>query len=214
MTWMHRLWERVLLYLPLLFMGALALGTYWLVRTTPAPDAEAGVSGSAPAGPDYFLEGFVMRAFDASGRMRTEVTGDKATHFPDAKRIAIEQVRIRSIDSAGNTTTATANTAWTDDAQTQVELRGQARVVREGRGDAKGGASERSEYRGEYLLAHFKDETVRSDQPVELTRGNGDRFTADALHYDQRGRNLRLDGRVRGTLVPRDGSSTGKNTAP
>jgi len=30
------LWERTAIYIPVLMMGVLALGTYWLVRNTPA----------------------------------------------------------------------------------------------------------------------------------------------------------------------------------
>jgi lipopolysaccharide export system protein LptC len=30
-----RLWDGMAIYMPLLLMGALALGTYWLVRNTP-----------------------------------------------------------------------------------------------------------------------------------------------------------------------------------
>ena len=37
-----RIWDWVSIYLPLILMGALAFGTYWLVRNSPAlkaPDA-------------------------------------------------------------------------------------------------------------------------------------------------------------------------------
>ena len=213
MSWTHRIGERALLYLPLIFMGTLALGTYWLVRTAPAIQ-EAGGNAPAPQGPDYFLEQFVMRSFDAKGQLRTEVAGDKATHFPDKKAIAIDNIRIKSADSAGRTSTATAQRGITDDAQTQVELRGQARVVREAHVDAKGQPQERAEYRSEYLLAHLKDEIVSSDQPVELVRSGGDRFTADALRYDNTARTLQLDGRVRGTLVPRSNGTALKAGKP
>ena len=30
-------WERLSFYLPIALMGVLALGTYWLVRSTPLP---------------------------------------------------------------------------------------------------------------------------------------------------------------------------------
>ena len=30
-----RLWDQISIYLPILLMGALALGTYWLVRNSP-----------------------------------------------------------------------------------------------------------------------------------------------------------------------------------
>lgn len=210
---MRQIGERALLYLPLIFMGCLALGTYWLVRTAPAVQ-ESADSNVAPTGPDYFLHDFVMRTFDARGRLRTEVAGDKATHFPDRKSIAIDNIRIQSLDSAGRVTTATALLGVADDAQTQVELRGQARVVREAFTDAQGQAQERAEYRGEYLLAHLKDEVVSSNQPVQLLRSGGDSFTADALHYDNGSRTLQLQGRVRGTLVPRTAMVPNKASKP
>lgn len=211
MSWPQRIWERVLLYLPLIFMGSLALATYWLVRTAPELPQAAG-DAVAPAGPDYFLQGFVMRSFDAKGQLRTEVAGDKATHWPSQKSIDIDNIRIKNTDASGRSSTATALQGQTDDAQTQVELRGQARVVREAFVDDKGQSQPRMEYRSEYLMAHLKNEIVSSNQPVELLRNGGDRFTADALHYDNAARTLQLQGRVRGTLVPRD--ATGKGSTP
>ena len=213
MSWTKRIGERALLYLPLIFMGTLALGTYWLVRTSPAIQ-EVGSDAPSPQGPDYFLEKFVMRSFDAQGRLRTEVAGDTAIHYPDRKAITIDNVRIKSADSAGRTSMATAQRGVTDDAQTQVELVGQARVVRDAFVDVKGQPQERAEYRSEYLLAHLKDEIVSSNQPVELVRSGGDRFTADALRYDNNARTLQLDGRVRGTLVPRSSGTPSKSGKP
>lgn len=211
--WTRQLGERALLYLPLIFMGSLALGTYWLVRTTPSVQEAAGPSVAAQ-GPDYTLQGFVMRSFDAQGQLRTEVAGDKASHFPDRKAIAIDNIRIKNVNSAGRLSTATARQGVTDDAQTQVELQGQAMVVREAFTDAKGQTQERAEYRSEYLLAHLKNEIVSSNQPVQLLRSGGDTFTADALHYDNGSRTLQLQGRVRGTLVPRVATAPNKNTKP
>lgn len=194
-------------------MGSLALGTYWLVRTTP-PVQEAAGPSAVPQGPDYTLQGFVMRTFDAHGTLRSEVAGDTATHFPDKKTIAIDNIRIQNVDSVGRVSTASARQGVTDDAQTQVELLGQARVVREAFMDAKGQAQERAEYRSEYLLAHLKDEVVSSNQPVQLLRGGGDTFTADTLHYDNGSRILELRGRVRGILVPRTASALNKAEKP
>lgn len=190
-------------------MGSLALGTYWLVRTSPSMQGAAGPS-APPQGPDYTLQGFVMRSFDAHGQLRTEVAGDTATHFPDKKTIAIDNIRIKNVDSAGRVSTASALQGVADDAQTQVELQGQALVVREAFTDTKGQAQERAEYRSEYLLAHLKDETVSSNQPVQLLRSGGDTFTADTLHYDNGNRTLQLQGRVRGTLVPRTTTAPNK----
>ncbi len=56
------LWDRTAIYMPLLMMGALALGTYWLVRNTPifsAPEAVKAVSHEV----DYFTQNFTNRLF-------------------------------------------------------------------------------------------------------------------------------------------------------
>ncbi|OIQ68405.1 hypothetical protein GALL_500050 [mine drainage metagenome] len=47
----------------------------------------------------------------------------------------------------------------------------------------------------------MKTERVTSNKPVVLTYG-ADRFSADSMDVDNRQRTLRLDGRVRGTLLP------------
>jgi lipopolysaccharide export system protein LptC len=47
----------------------------------------------------------------------------------------------------------------------------------------------------------MKTERLKSHKPVELQRGQ-DRFTADALDFDNVAQVLQLEGRVHGTLVP------------
>ena len=81
-------WDRFLLYLPVVFMGTLALLTYWLVRTAP-PIAEPEVKRAVSHNPDYFLEGFSVKTFDATGRIKSEVSGDKARHFPDTQWLSL-----------------------------------------------------------------------------------------------------------------------------
>jgi lipopolysaccharide export system protein LptC len=44
-------------------------------------------------------------------------------------------------------------------------------------------------------------EQVKSHKPVELRRGQ-DVFTADSLDFDNVQQTMRLQGRVRGTLIP------------
>jgi lipopolysaccharide export system protein LptC len=197
---MREAWDRFLLYLPLIFMGTLALLTYWLVRTTPdtggvtAPRVESH-------DPDYFMEGFTVKTYDAKGRIRSEVVGDKARHYPDTQWLEIDAIRIRSFDEKGRLTTATANRGLTNEDGSEVQLLGNALVVREA--DAASGpkAAPRMEYRGEFLHAFMTTEKIKSHKPVELLRGK-DRFTADSLDFDNVDQILQLQGRVRGTLVP------------
>lgn len=199
-NFLYEAWERFLLYLPLMVMGTLALGTYWLVRSTPVPEVAQAerVRGHEP---DYFMHGFSIKTYDATGRMRSEVQGDVARHYPDTKWIEIDSIRIRSFDAQGRLTTASAVRGLTNDSGSEVQLMGKAVVVRDANKTATGKATPRMEYRGEFLHAFMDTEMVKSHQPVELTRGK-DRFTADAMEFDNVDQVMQLRGRVRGTLVP------------
>lgn len=194
------IWDRFLLYLPLAFMALLALGTYWLVRSTPTADSPA-VQRAVGHDPDYFMQDFSVRTFDAAGRIRTEVLGEKARHYPDTLWLEIDRIRIRSFDEKGRLTTATANRGLTNEDSSEVQLLGDAIVVREAEAATKANAAPRMEYRGEFLHAFLNTEKVKSHKPVELLRGN-DHFTANSLDFDNVEQVLQLHGRVRGTLVP------------
>jgi len=193
-------WERLSLYLPVMLMGVLALGTYWLVRSAPVfmpPQAES----PARHQPDYFMQKFSVKTFDGSGRLKSEVFGTEARHYPDSDTLEIDQVRIRAFSEQGRLTTATANRALTNADASEVQLFGNALVVREAATDKTGEAMPRMAFRGEFLHAFMNSERVKSHLPVELTRGS-DQFTADTMDFDNLDQVMQLRGRVRGTLVP------------
>jgi len=192
--------DRFLLYLPLLCMAALALGTYWMVRS--APQVEAPAATRAPSHePDYFMHGFAVKTFDAQGRLRSEVMGDKVLHYPDTQWMEIDAIRIRSFDTQGRLTTATADRGITNEDGSEVQLIGNAVVVREAIAEAGKAAIPRAQYRSEFLHAFMDSERVESHKPVDLQRGD-DHFTADSMRFDNVEQVLELQGRVRGTLVP------------
>ncbi len=191
-------WDRVSIYLPIILMGVLALGTYWLVRSTPVftpPEAPRPPSHE----PDYFMKKFTVKTFDATGKLKSEVSGAQAKHFPDTDTLEIEGARIRSFDTQGQLTTVTANRAVTNADASEVQLMGNALAVREAVGGQK--PVPRMEFKGEFLHAFMKTEQLKSNQPVTLTRGT-DRFVADAMEYDNLKQVVELRGRVKGTLVP------------
>ena len=191
-------WDRAAVYLPVILMGLLALGTYWLARSTPVftPPERPRVPTHDP---DYFMKQFTVKTFDAAGRLRSEVTGAGARHFPDTDMLEIETVRIRSFNERGQLTTATANRALAKSDGSEVQLMGNALVVREA--VAGKSATPRLQFKGEFLHAFMDTEQVKSDKPVDLTRGN-DRFTADAMDYDNLAQVMQLRGRVKGVLAP------------
>ena len=197
---LQRTWDRLTIYLPIILMGLMALGTYWLVRSTPSIGASA--ADEAPThDPDYFMRRFSVKSFDPSGRLKSEIQGQEARHYPDTDTLEIDQPRIRSYNEAGALTVATARRAVSNADGSQVQLFGDAVVTRDAT-DAQGRPLPALEIRGEFLHAFLDVERVRSHLPVQLRRGT-DAFSADTLDYDNLDRILLLQGRVRGTLHPR-----------
>ncbi|QNP58479.1 LPS export ABC transporter periplasmic protein LptC [Paenacidovorax monticola] len=195
----RRSWDRVSLYLPVLLMGLLALGTWWLVRNAPVPQTPAAARAPTHE-PDYFMKVFSVKTFDGAGRLHSEVQGRMARHYPDTDTLEIDQAHMRSVSPEGRVTVATANRALSNADGSEVQLFGDAVVTRQAM-RVGGRALPRLEFQGEFLHAWTNDERVRSHLPVTLIRGN-DRFTADSMEYDNLDQVLQLRGRVRGMLMP------------
>ena len=193
-------WERLSVYLPVLLMGLLALGTWWLVRNAPKPVTPAQ---ERPVNhePDYYMRDFSVKSFDANGRLQSEVRGVLARHYADTDTLEIDQARMRSVNAEGRVTIASANRAVTNSDASEVQLFGNAVVTREPVARAGRQPLPRLEFQGEFLHAWVNDERVRSDRPVTLKRGT-DTFIADSMDYDNLDQIMNLQGRVRGMLMP------------
>ncbi len=190
---LRRLWDRLSIYLPVLLMGALALGSYWLLRATPVPP-EPTPQRAPSHEPDYYMRGFAVKTFDARGQLQNELRGTEIRHYPDTDTLEVDEARIRSFGASGELTTARARRVTTNAEQTVYELTGEAVVVR--------GSVPPVEFRGEQLRILVQQDRIESSRPVLLIRGN-DRITADRLRYDDTLRLADLEGRVRATLAPR-----------
>jgi len=195
------LWDSIAIYMPILMMGSLALATYWLVRNTPAfssPEVVKEVKHEV----DYFMQNFTIKTFDESGKLKSEIYGTEARHFADTDILEIDQARIRSINVNGQLTTATANRAYSNGDGSEVQLVGNARVLREASLNPQGKESPKLEFRGEFLHAFLNEERIQSHKPVVLIRGN-DQFTGNVFSYNNLDQVAVLTGRVRGILMPK-----------
>ena len=196
----QRGWDAATVYLPVVLMGLLALGTWWLVRNAPMPQMpRAEVERRHEA--DYFMRDFSVKNFDAAGRLQSELQGSLARHYPDTDTIDIDAVRMRSQAPDGRVTHATANRALSNGDGTEVQLFGNAVVTREALVLPNGQKQPKLEFRGEFLHAWTQTERVSSNQPVTLTRGK-DRFTANSMDSDNLEQVLEMRGRVQGTIAP------------
>jgi lipopolysaccharide export system protein LptC len=192
----RRMLDRLSLYLPLILMGFLALGSWWLVRSMPAM-VYADENKPARQEPDYRLENFSVKSFDTTGRMTREVLGEKGRHFPNVDEMHIDHVRVYSESETGVKVHAKAQAGIATGDGERVTLVGNAQAIR--LADAQ---SPRTELRGERLVALAKQDRLLSSDPVEITRDK-DVFTALTLNFDSRSGIYLLEGRVRGVLAPK-----------
>lgn len=196
-------WDRASIYVPLLMMGVLALGTYWLVRITPNFPTEEAASAIKHE-VDYFLRKFNVKSYDDAGLLKSEIHGLEARHYLDTDILEIDQARIRNINPAGDVVNATGNRAYSNGDGSELQLTGNAVVVREARAVEVGQARAvpRLEFRGDFLHVFLNEERVKSHKPVVLIRGS-DRFSGDSFEYNNIEGVAVLKGRVKGVLMPR-----------
>jgi lipopolysaccharide export system protein LptC len=199
---LRRMWDRLAVYLPIVLMAIMAMTTYWLVRNTPvAGDAE--LEADPRHVPDYFMRDFSVKVFGADGKLKSEMIGIEGRHYPDTDTLEIDQPHIRIINPEGRLTTAVAKRGLINADGSEAQLFDKAVVVREATTNAQGVAVPRTELQSDFLHLFANTEEVRSHLPVVLVRGAGDRFSGDGMDYDNLDRVMQLNGRVRGTLLPR-----------
>ena len=199
---MRRIFDRVAVYVPLILMAFMAMATYWLVRNAPVL-GEAELEADPRHVPDYFMRDFSVKVFSADGKLKSEMVGIEGRHYPDTDTLELDQPHIRIINPEGRLTTAVAKRGLINSDGSEAQLFEKAVVVREATTNAQGVAIPRTELQSEFLHLFANTEEVRSHLPVILVRGAGDRFTGDGMNYDNLDRVMQLNGRVRGTLLPR-----------
>jgi lipopolysaccharide export system protein LptC len=194
-------WDRTTVYLPVILMGFIALGTYWLARNSPSLEP-AQTQAKPTHEPDSIMRRFSVKNFDANGRLKSELRGTEARHFPDTDTVEIDQPRLRMVGDRGEVTLASAKLAVSNGDGSEVQLFGDAVVTREPFAEAPGRESPRMEFRGEYLHVFVNKERVTSNKPVELLRGD-DRLSGDSLVFDNATQVLEMTGHVHGQIAPR-----------
>jgi len=189
-----RLVDLVSAYLPLLMMAVLASGTWWLVRNAPSVDVPREAAPLRHEA-DYTMTSFVVQRFGSDGVLRTQIEGDRLRHFPDDDTLEIDQARIRAIGNDGVVTVANARRALANGDGSEVQLLGDARVVRPAHGK-----EEQVEFQSEFLHAFRNVERLRSHLPVVVTQGRSV-VHAEGMEYDNLARVVDLKGRTSATFV-------------
>lgn len=187
--------DRLTLYVPLIIMALIALGSWWLVRSIPEllpNDPHRPVRTE----PDYRLEKFTVKSFAATGQLTRQISGEAATHYPQSNELHIQHIELFAQNELGSPFNARAEQGISRQNEQQFTLIGN--VYAERKADQYG---PRTQVRGERLTAWLETDQLVSDLPVEITRDHNV-FTAETLDFNTRTGHYLLQGRVRATLLP------------
>ena len=199
--WPARVRDALSSYLPLLLMALLALGSWWLVKNTPA-GPKAPETQVLRHDPDYTMSKFSLERFEPSGRLKLRIEGEQMRHFPDTDRIEIDTVRMNAIAPDGRVTLADARNALSNGDGSEVQLSGAAQINST---DLRGQVLV---IKSEFLHIFTVTERLRTHLPVTVQRG-GTELRAGGLDYDHATGRLEMAPPVR-AVFPAKGSVKGK----
>lgn len=199
LPWHQRALSALSAYLPLMLMTLVALATWWLVKNTPVFQGARPVEALRHI-PDYTMRNFTVQRFAADGSLRLQIEGDEARHYPDTDTLEVDHARIRSVAPDSGVTVATAQKAVSNGDGSEVQLNGQAHVVREASqvGDK---TLEAIDFRSEFLHAFLQTEQVKSHLPVTITRGTV-QIQGASMNFDNLRRVALFKGNVKATFGP------------
>jgi lipopolysaccharide export system protein LptC len=185
-------------YLPLLLMGLLALGSWWLLKNAPAPPQAPKETG-VRIEPDYTMTNFVLERFEPGGRLKARIQGAQMRHYPDTDRIEIDQLQFQAWSPDGRVTRASATRGLSNGDASEVQLSGLARV------DSVDAQGRVTTMRSEFLHLFTVLERVQTHLPVQVNTGASE-FRARAMNYDHGRGLLQAQGPLKATLPARVGA--------
>ncbi len=204
-----RAWDAMLGSLPVLLLAVLAGLSWWLVRSTPDPEAEAPERALRHE-PDYTMQHFAMSAYGVDGRLQNRLSGEALRHYPDTQTLEIDAIRMVGFATDGQLLRGRAERGWSREDGSELRLSGKVLIQRERllsqKVTADGVDEDRLEFLGERLDVFPERKTLRSSLPVIL-RDRRSEVHGGTLDYDHVQRVAVLGGGVRGRFLPPDESS-------
>jgi lipopolysaccharide export system protein LptC len=188
---------------PLILIAALSGMTYWLELASRAPTTSN--NGKMRHDPDYIIENFEVRRFDAEGLRQHTLRAPLMRHYPDDDSTVVVSPDLTYHREPP--THVTAREARVDSGAKHVELIDDVRVTRGGVAGKPDSVLTTS-----HLDAYPDDEIATSKQPVTITQGLT-HVTGSGLEANNKTQIYVLDGPVHGIFHRNKGAVVAQTTA-
>jgi len=192
----RRFIDKSLAYVPVILMGILAMLSYWLIKNTPELETNKPKL-ELKHEIDYELKSFSVKTYRQSGQLQSLIIGDRAKHFADTETLEIDLPQVQVMDLNQNKTTATSTRAISNADGSELQMIGNAILIKSRAPDASIKTQDMFELRSEYLNFLMDDEVIKSHLPVDIKK-QASHFSAMSMDYDNLNQTLKLKGRVRG----------------
>jgi lipopolysaccharide export system protein LptC len=190
----RRVVDKSLAYVPMILMGVLAMLSYWLVKNTP----EIEISKTRLQQKheiDYELNLFSVKSYRQDGQLQSLILGERAKHYADTETLEIEMPQLQALDSNLNKTTATSAHAISNADGSELQMVGNAVLIKTQKVDRTTGKNELFELHSEYLNFLMDKDIIKSHMPVQIKKGSST-FSALSMDYDNLNQTLNLKGKV------------------
>jgi lipopolysaccharide export system protein LptC len=175
--------------LPLALAIALAALSFWLDRLVRVEDVHPSLRRHDP---DYIIENFLIRNFDAQGIEIGILSGKRMVHYPDDDSTEILAPRVVDQRPGKGRLTLTAGRGQMNQSGEEVFLYDQVQMLR-----APFDSAPESRVRTEFLHYVRSRALIRSDREVSVEE-RGRSLSGRGLEYEHEQRQFRLLGNVRG----------------
>ncbi|HEX8988725.1 MAG TPA: LPS export ABC transporter periplasmic protein LptC [Rhodocyclaceae bacterium] len=185
---------------PIMVMGLLAAGTFWLKRAT---EVEGASQGKQRHDPDYVVENFTVRRFDEAGKLQHFLVGKKMLHYPDDDSTEVIQPKLTYFRTPPMH--VSSERAWLDKDGKHVKLDGDVRVIREGQD-----GNPPTEIDTTVLYAIPDDSFAHTDAPVVIKQGQSV-MHGTGMETNDKTKISILYGRASGTIFQKSANAGAAN---
>jgi len=192
---------RVLLRLtPLILMGALTLGTFWLVKKN-TPIEKPTLERVRLHEPDYTINDGALSALSELGTTKYRILGKKVTHYDDDASIDIITPRMRLFQPEKAPVTVKSDTGHLDGDLTILDLFNNASIFRPAQAaSATEPATLRMLATSSYFKVLINDDIIETDKPITLEQGMSVMNSTEGGIFNNVQQSMMLSGQVKGRI--------------